>query len=273
MVHADEFDADAIRAGLAAAGENVDVEVLASCSSTNSELLSRVPGSRPVLLLAEVQTAGRGRRGRRWHAEPGSAILLSLRWEFAPDATRLAGLSLAVGVSMASTLRKLGATAVRLKWPNDLLSSADGASAKLGGILIETRSSPRGLAAVIGVGLNFRPTTGLSAQLRRSVSSLEELVAPLPSRTIVTTRLAAGLLTTLREFSDAGFQPFRAGWEALHANQGETVKIRTANGKVVSGIADGVANDGGLLLRTRRGIECIHSGTMVRETGLRRQPA
>jgi BirA family biotin operon repressor/biotin-[acetyl-CoA-carboxylase] ligase len=265
----DDLDAAAIKNGLAAQGENIQVEAVARCASTNSELLSRAAVPMPVLLLADEQTAGRGRRGRRWHAAPGAALMFSLRWEFAADAARLGGLSLAVGVAIGRTLREMGADGIRLKWPNDLLASVGKDKAKLGGILIETRSARERVAAVIGVGLNVRRTEGLSTRLKRSVASLDECIGALPARNDIAVRIVAALLRTLREFGGAGFQPFKADWEAMHANQGESMRIRMAGGKVLAGIADGVAVDGGLLLRTRNGVQCIHSGTVVRESALR----
>jgi BirA family biotin operon repressor/biotin-[acetyl-CoA-carboxylase] ligase len=220
-------------------------------------------------LLADEQTAGRGRRGRRWHASPGAAIMFSVRWEFDAGATRLGGLSLAVGASVARTLHRLGALDVALKWPNDLLASMATGGAKLGGILIETRSSSTRLAAVIGVGLNFRRMPGLDIRLKRRIASLDESIDPLPARNDVAIALLADLLPSLRLFSREGFAPFKAQWEALHSNQGEAMRVRTSHGRVISGIADGVAPDGALLLRTRQGVQSIHSGSVVRKAELR----
>lgn len=241
------------------------MEVVESCASTNSELLAREGAQGPVLLLAEKQTAGRGRRGRRWHANPGLAIMFSLRWEFAGDAGRLRGLSLAAGVAIAKALHGLGAPGVALKWPNDLLAG----DAKLGGILIETRSSRGRIAAVIGVGLNYRRMPALETRINRKVASLDELMDPLPARNEIVVRIAAELARALALFGNAGFEAFRTEWEAMHANQGQPLRVRTAGGRVVAGIADGVGADGGLILRTRRGVRRVHSGTVVRATSLR----
>jgi BirA family biotin operon repressor/biotin-[acetyl-CoA-carboxylase] ligase len=136
--------------------------------------------------------------------------------------------------------------------------------AKLGGILIETRSSSSRVAAVIGVGLNFRRMPGLDTRLKRKIASLDESIDPLPARNEVAIALVADLVPGLRLFSSAGFEPFKAQWEALHSNQGEAMRIRTSHGRVIAGIADGVAADGALLLRTRHGVQTIHSGTVVR---------
>lgn len=265
----DALDAETIARGLAARGEALAVEVFESCGSTNSELLARAGVAGPLLLLAEEQTAGRGRRGRRWHARSGAALMFSLRWDFAGGAERLRGLSLAAGVAIARALQDLGAQGVALKWPNDLLASMGKGGAKLGGILIETRSSGDRIAAVIGVGLNCRRMPGLEIRLKRKVASLDESIDPLPARNEIAIRITAELLRTLRLFGNAGFEAFKADWEAMHANQGQPLRVRTTDGRIVAGIAEGVAPDGGLLLRTRRGVQCIHSGTVVRENNVR----
>jgi BirA family transcriptional regulator, biotin operon repressor / biotin---[acetyl-CoA-carboxylase] ligase len=256
-----------IAEGLAACGERIEVQVVQQCASTNTEMLQRKssdPSDMPLLLLAEQQTAGRGRRGRRWHAEPGAALTFTLRWDFEGDASRLRGLSLAVGVAIANALHALGAGAVRLKWPNDLLATMGNDGGKLGGILIETRSSGGRIAAAIGVGLNYRRMPSLQTRLKRSIASLEEALDPLPARNLVAVRIVDELAKAMRVFAEAGFDAFRLPWQALHANQGEPLRVRMAGGRVLSGIADGVAADGGLLLRTRSGMQCIHSGTVVR---------
>jgi BirA family biotin operon repressor/biotin-[acetyl-CoA-carboxylase] ligase len=256
----DRLDDTAIAAGLAARGEAIAVEVLERCASTNTELLEGGGAAGPVLLLAEEQTAGRGRRGRRWHAPPGSALLLSLRWPFAGPVARLRGLSLATGVSIAGSLRALGAAQVALKWPNDLLAG----QGKLGGILIETRAAPGRVAAVIGIGLNCRRVPGLDTRLDRQITALESLLDPLPPRNAIAARLVADLARALRDFDLRGFGAFRTAWDDLHAYRGERLRVRTADGRVVAGIAEGIAGDGALVLRNRLGVHAIASGSVVR---------
>jgi BirA family biotin operon repressor/biotin-[acetyl-CoA-carboxylase] ligase len=260
----DTLEAAAIRSGLESLGVGLVVELCERCTSTNTLLLERSAEGVPALLFAEEQTAGRGRRGRRWHAERGAALMLSLRWHFRGNAGRLGGLSLAAGVGVARALRELGAHGVCLKWPNDLLAPATLGGGKLGGILVETRASGASIAVVVGVGLNCRRAEGLEGRLRRRVASLDELLHPLPGRNEIATRVAAGLAGALGSFENAGFEAFRQEWEAMHANQGETMKVRTPDGRVISGIADGLAADGGLLLRTRRGVQAIRTGSVVR---------
>ena len=135
---------------------------------------------------------------------------------------------------------------------------------KLGGVLIETQSAAGGVAAVIGVGLNCRRVPGLEARLGRRVAALEELISPLPARNAIAACLAAQLARTLRAFDAGGFAAFRDAWDSMHAHRGERMRVRTAGGRVVAGIAEGVAADGALLLRNRRGVHSITSGTIVR---------
>ena len=130
------LDRDAIVAALGTAGRRLKVEVADSVDSTSSELPRRA-ARRDVdarVLVAEVQTAGRGRRGRGWTTVAGGSLTFSLGWRFEQGAGYLAGLSLAVGVALGRALDAAGFKDVQLKWPNDLVHR----HCKIGGILIET---------------------------------------------------------------------------------------------------------------------------------------
>ena len=259
----DDLDPAAISAGLALEGEALAVEVLDTCTSTNSLLLERAHQPGALLLIADEQSAGRGRRGRRWTTQRGAALTFSLRWHFPLRIQALRGLSLAVGVALARALHASGAREVGLKWPNDLLATGRNAGAKLGGILIETRAAGGGIAAIIGVGLNCRAVPGLEGRLRRRLAALEDLVQPLPRRDEIAARLAAELARTLRAFEAGGLAAFSQEWESLHALRGRRLRVSTGHGQVVSGYADGLAADGGLRLLTRGGMRTIHNGSVV----------
>lgn len=238
----------------------VDVTVVERCGSTNTELLSsRAPFSRPTLLAAEYQSAGRGRRGRRWHSRPGEAITFSLACRVLRPPRELAGLSLVAGVAACRALRALGAAEVALKWPNDLVARG----AKLGGILVETRRGDGATRAVIGIGINYLGDPGLQRSLRRPVASLEELFPALPGRNACIRAVVAGLQRTLERFELGGFPAIREEWLALHAHAGQRLRIRLADGSTVSGVAAGLAADGALELRTRSGLRAIGNGRVV----------
>jgi BirA family biotin operon repressor/biotin-[acetyl-CoA-carboxylase] ligase len=255
----DALDAAAIVAALCARRGEIAIEVIDSCTSTNALLLARPPTEHPVLLAAEMQTAGRGRRGRRWHSARGAGLTFSIARRMPQPVSALGGLSLAAGVAVANALRDLGASEVALKWPNDLVARG----AKLGGILVETRAQDRETLAVVGVGINCRGTEGLDRRLRRDVIALERLLGRLPSRNELLARLATGLLDALAAFSAHGFAPLRTDWEAMHAHAGRRIRVRLAGGQVLTGVATGVGSDGALKLRTRRGLRDIHSAHIV----------
>lgn len=248
----DQLDQRAIRV------PGAGVRVARRCTSTNTLLLAEGAGQ-PVLLAADEQSAGRGRRGRRWHSPAGSGVLFSLAVPMRRPVRELGGLSIVAGLAAVRALRALGAGEAALKWPNDLLVRG----AKLGGILVETRARDAGSLAVVGVGINHLPASGLSARLRRSVVALAELLRPLPARNAVIGALGRDLLAALRAFDATGFEPFRADWEGAHAHAGQRLRVRLADGRVVAGMAAGLAADGALQLVTSRGLRTVRNGRVV----------
>src|SRR5438874_613698 len=157
----------------------IEVRMVDRCGSTNAVLLAE--GKPDVLLVAEEQTAGRGRRGRRWYSAPGAGVTFSLSAAIRRPAREFAGLSLVAGVGAARALRALGVAQAALKWPNDLVVGG----AKLGGILVETRSHGRATHAVIGIGLNCRHDAGLELRLRRRVGVLDQFSGAMARKVII----------------------------------------------------------------------------------------
>lgn len=238
----------------------IEVRVVGQCLSTNSALLEQTKRiDSPVLLAAEEQTAGRGRRGRRWHSAPGRDITFSLARRIVRPARELAALSLVAGVAVAKALRTLGVGKAGLKWPNDLV--VDGA--KLGGILVETRSQGGTSLAVIGIGINFQPKPELQRRLRRRITTMADLLSPLPSRNEIVKEIALAMLAALDAFEARGFEGARAEWLALHAHAGQRVLVRLADGRRLTGIALGLSEDGSLQLHTRGGLRWVRSGQVV----------
>ena len=249
-----------VKAAIHAPG--LEIRVVERCASTNAVLLAEST-DHPVLLAAEEQTTGRGRHGRRWRSAPGAGATFSIlrRMDCTPQA--LAGLSLAVGVAAAHALRALGAQQVALKWPNDLVVGGKNAGAKLGGILIETRQQGQALRAVVGIGINCRAARALGARLGRRVAALDELLRPAPARNAVIGAVAREVLVALEAWERSGLPAFAADWRALHAHEGRRLRLRLADGRVVSGIASGVAENGALRLRTRSGVREVTNARIL----------
>jgi len=257
----------AIVARLGIAARRFDIDVLSSCDSTNAVLLSRAEVGAPsgTVIIAEEQTAGRGRRGRSWFASPGDSLTFSLLWRFEPG-TAPAGLSLAVGVAVLRALEKtttgVGAgspcgQAMALKWPNDILK--DGR--KLGGILVElVPGAPH--AAVIGIGINLHLPAGMPDDLRAASAAIDAIGtggAAVDSNALYAALLGE-LLHTLESFAGGGFAAIRPEWLARHAFQDAPVTLTSDFGPPAAGICRGVDTDGALLLEIDGRVERVLSG-------------
>ena len=248
------------------------VEVLPSIDSTNTELMRRARAGlcEPTLLVAEQQTAGRGRLGRVWQSDVGASLMMSLGLPLAPK--DWSGLSLAVGVSVAESLQPvlppLGAgqpARVGLKWPNDRwLGASNGAAGdrKLGGILVETASfvAPQAAAApastaryvVVGIGINVLPRSpeGMSMP----PGSLQDVEPGLDAPAALL-RIAPPLVAMLQAFEGYGFAPMQPRFAARDVLQGRAVTLSDGT----AGMAHGVGDDGALLVHTAGGMQAITS--------------
>ena len=239
----------------------VAVEVVRETGSTNADLLARAPHlAAPVLLVAEHQTAGRGRAGRSWLSEPGHSLTFSLAWRFADGLRGLAGLPLAIGVALAETLGRLGQP-VQLKWPNDVLKDGD----KLAGILVETQAAPDGAAwTIVGIGVNLVMPDALEEKIGRAAAAMPWLARM--DRDELMAALLDGLADALSLFARAGFAAFAARWNMLHAWQGRPVVILDRGETLHEGLAAGVDDTGRLLLDTAFGRIAIVAGDVSLRT-------
>lgn len=220
------------------------VEVLPEIDSSNSELMRRARAGQheATLLVAERQTAGRGRMGRVWQSDPHDSLTFSLSLSLSPQ--DWSGLSLAVGLSLAESLHP----DVGLKWPNDLWFQ----DRKLGGILVEAASMGRCSQVVVGVGLNIRPRadSGLSTPPAALNELMPTLTAPL-----ALARIALPLVQTLLSFEAKGFSFLQSRFAERDILQGRPVY--TSDGQ--QGVAMGVGANGALRLHNECGVQEILS--------------
>ena len=261
-----DWRGDALQRAVAPHCPGLEFQVLAQVDSSNTRLLevlrsSAEPRHVPLLLVAEHQSGGRGRQGRRWASQRGASLTFSLGWPLqAHDAS---GLSLAVGVALADALdpHEGHAPRIGLKWPNDLwlLDAApasgpagDAPGRKLGGILIETLHRGAQHFAVIGIGLNIRPVAVDDPS--SGVACLQEVDPSLDAPSALH-QVALPLIQALREFESAGFAAFAAGYRHRDLLFGRDVRAGT-----LDGVADGVAANGALRLRRPEGVQIIVSG-------------
>jgi BirA family transcriptional regulator, biotin operon repressor / biotin---[acetyl-CoA-carboxylase] ligase len=245
------------------------LDVLESVDSTNSELLRRPTSAHGIdVLFAERQTGGRGRLGRAWASPPGSNLYLSLARCFGGGIgggiegklAQLGGLSLVVGIAAAEALRALGADAVRVKWPNDIVVDDAGVLCKLGGVLIEGGLQDRVPRAVIGIGLNVRMPKRAADAIDQPWTDLHALLGEtLPSRNAIAAAVLKALAEAIDRFDGEGLAPFLSRFGALDALRDADIIARV--GSVVhAGVAIGLAGDGALRLLTGAGEILLHAG-------------
>ena len=262
------------------------VEVMPVATSTNTVLLERYKsacagaaldragddvgragtvGLQPTLLIAEVQSAGRGRLGRTWQSEAGASLTFSVGVPL--GRSDWSGLSLAVGAALCEALEQAtdrppgSATAERrrlgIKWPNDLWIVESGTGGrKLGGILIESIAAGAQRWMIIGVGVNIRAFGVTDA--RSGFASLDELVegASAPSALAM---LMQPLLEAIATFEGHGFAAFAQRFAQRDVLLGQPLSVEIGS-TAVEGIAAGIASDGSLLLRTPSGVVRVSSG-------------
>jgi len=239
-------------------------DVLLTVDSTNrfvAESELDLSAGRAQLCVAELQNAGRGRRGRSWTAPFGSGICMSVGWQFAEPPPTFSALSLAVGIAVVTALRSLGAADVGLKWPNDLMWKGR----KLGGILIEMRGEAEGPAhVVIGIGINVRMPSTVRLQLAEQqaalISDVHEIMQErTPNRNAIVGTVLSELVTVLTAFAAEGFAAFHAQWRDLDTLANTPVKVMNG-AQTTLGIARGVDLDGTLLVDVNGEIKKFASG-------------
>lgn len=226
------------------------IDWVASIDSTQAGLQRRGVDPRgPAVLIADAQSAGRGRRGHAWQSPPDANLYLSMQRRLGLAPRALSGLSLVIGLATAEALHARGLHEVRVKWPNDLLARGR----KLGGVLVELA----GDAACIGLGLNLRMPEATAALIDQPWIDLATLGAD-DTREAIAAAVLVAWLDALELFSRDGLAAFAARWDALDALAGREVRVLGAEGELL-GQACGIAPDGGLRVRLAHGERVFHS--------------
>lgn len=224
------------------------VLILDETDSTNAEARRRAEADEvgPLWITARRQTAGRGRRGRKWESESGnlaSTLLLLTR----KSPAEAAQLTFAASLAVADLLdRYVPPALVTIKWPNDVL--LDGR--KTSGILIESGPAPAGgLWLAIGIGVNLSQTPGGTERPATCIAEhLNQGVASAPSVDEAAKALAETFGVWLDRWTTLGFQPILDAWTARTPGLHGACTARLTN-ETLTGTADGVEADGSLRLK------------------------
>jgi len=261
------WPAEAIWEAVAPGLPGFTVEVLPEIDSSNSELMRRFratpPQLEPILLVAEQQSAGRGRLGRQWKSQRGDSLTFSIGLLLKPASW--SGLSLVVGISLSESLDSGGNT-LGLKWPNDVWLRDQDKSAsgrKLAGILVETANRDDLRYVVIGVGINICPVDllpddGAENAAPSNVPGCLNDIDPEANAASTLLRIVPALMQDLQAFERFGFAPFQARFARRDVLSGQPVAVLGAQGGT-EGTAHGVGENGALLVHTAAGMKEITS--------------
>ncbi|NUU34516.1 bifunctional biotin--[acetyl-CoA-carboxylase] ligase/biotin operon repressor BirA [Pseudomonas sp. C2B4] len=231
------------------------VLVFDSIDSTNAEALRAIERHQiaPFVVLAERQTAGRGRRGRKWVSPFAENIYYSLVLRVEGGMRQLEGLSLVVGLAVMQTLRELGVPGVGLKWPNDVLVGQK----KIAGILLELVGDPADVChVVLGVGINVNMQ--MTSEVDQQWTSMRLESGEVFDRNHLVAELGVMLQQYLERHQVGGFAALQSEWEQNHLWQGCAVSL-IAGVNQIDGQVLGIDRQGALRLKVD-GVEKVFSG-------------
>jgi len=257
---------DALKISQLRSSGTADILVQHITDSTNSQLMQKVqdglvtePG---YTIVAEAQTAGRGRRGRNWYSPFAASLYFSLYWRLEQGIQAAMGLSLTVALAIARLLEQQYKVDAKLKWPNDIY--VDGK--KLCGILVElTGQAHAACDVIIGIGMNIRLPKQASASIDQQYTDLTSASGQIVDRNQLVVLLQQQLVKLLSEFGVNGFSALVAEFNQRNQYQGQTVTL--SGSEEVTGICRGVDKQGALLVETEKGIQAYFGGELSLRAG------
>lgn len=241
--------------------EFASVDLSLSLDSTNNAMMYKAEGNIQDrhICFAEMQTSGRGRRGREWLSPFARNLYFSVLWPFSKGIAAIQGLSLAVGLAIHAVVKRHGIEGAGLKWPNDILVQHKGEFAKLGGILIEiTGDVNDNCQVVIGVGLNLDVQSQDQAKLDQAAVGLRQLGFK-GSRNQLAAEIVKELVKVLQRFNDEGFAPLQEDWNQADCFYDESLRVLLPSSDI-EGTGRGVNSKGEYQLATEAGIQVVNAG-------------
>jgi BirA family biotin operon repressor/biotin-[acetyl-CoA-carboxylase] ligase len=244
-----------------------NLEIFDVMDSTNSYLMEKASSGHPhaSVVATHIQTKGRGRRGRAWQSALGESLTFSLLWRFNGGAATLSGLSLAVGIALIRSFHRFGLMGAQLKWPNDVLIQDQNQYKKLAGILIELQGDMEGQSsAVIGIGVNLKLSKKSLSYIDQPAIDLVNISQEEIDPNELLGQILKDLADVLGQFNTSKFSSLKDEWMTYHVYQHQTVTLSLGDGRTVTGLAQGVTDDGALIIETpTSGIETFSSGEIT----------
>lgn len=237
-------------------GRPFNIEVLNIIDSTNQYLKDKHQqvGNGHVV-LAEAQTAGRGRRGRQWVSPYGASLYLSMYWNFPAGYQGISGLSLVIGLAVARALQIAGVEGTQLKWPNDIYLD----NKKLAGVLVEVEGQMGSACdCIIGIGLNVDLPERVEG-IGQPFTDLMQHTQQTLDRNVLAAQLITQLIEVCSEFEISGLAPFIKNWQALDLYYDKPIKLITGN-QVIDGVGKGIDHSGGLIVNVAGVSQTFYGG-------------
>lgn len=257
---------DAARISQLRKTSGADILVQHITDSTNSQLMQKVqdglvtePG---YTIVAEAQTAGRGRRGRNWYSPFAASLYFSMYWRLEQGIQAAMGLSLVVGIAITRLLKQRYQVDARVKWPNDVYVD----NKKLCGILVELAGQAHaGCDVIIGIGMNIRLPQQALHSIDQQYIDLTGAADKLIDRNQLIALLQQQLITLLTEFTHQGFTGFVDEFDQYNQYRNKAIKL--IGKEEITGICIGVDKQGALLVKTATGVQAYFGGELSLRAG------
>ena len=267
LTHAVELlDESSIKRAIGEQANFFNIEVMDITTSTNSVMMQKASEGLPhaSCIATNIQTAGKGRRGRKWISELGENLTFSFLWRFNQGAAMLSGLSLVVGIALIRTFKQLGINQALLKWPNDVLIFHEKAYKKLAGILIELQGDMDGQSlAVIGIGINLNISKKQIKKIDQPAIDLQTITQESMNPNNLIALIIKELARVLSEFELNGFSSLKEEWVMSHAFHEKVISLTKGDGQNVIGKVIDISAEGSLILQTNQGQLNFSSGEVV----------
>lgn len=237
--------------------KQLSLSVLSQVDSTNTYLKQHLPTlTSGHAVIAESQSAGRGRHGRTWISPFATSIYLSMYWRFGTGYQALSGLSLVIGLAVVDTLTEIGIPNAKLKWPNDVYINMQ----KIAGVLIEVEGAVGDAAhCIIGIGLNVQLPDDITGIEQSYTDIQSHLGISLVDRNKLTAVLLKNMHRIISTFEEKGISPFINRWESLNVFANKGVKLMMGN-QSIEGICLGINDDGAIRMQVDGVEQAFHGG-------------
>lgn len=262
------LNAENIQRELGELNQFVNLELINVTDSTNKYLNSSATiKPHASVVIANIQTKGKGRRGRSWQTSVGESLAMSLLWKFDKGASGLSGLSLVIGVAIQRLMKKIGINNSFLKWPNDLLILEDDAYYKLAGVLIELQGDLESrCSAVIGVGINYDLSNDIIKNIDQPVTNIKKYLNSDIDLNQLSAMLIREIIGSLSEFESNGFSSIREEWLLYNAFKDKTISFIKSSGEIITGQIVDIETDGALKILQNNGMhEILISGEVSQQ--------